>query len=214
VKLFLYYRATPPMRRKPCEGRNIDDSEADLYAEFHGSPRNQINNSDLDIDLESSLEENIQMRHRKRNETQEKWQESDDRREESYSLKERFPDLKSTIDTNFSRMHKALSPKSSNSDSQSQTQNMTQRGSMFSREGSLSPGSTQSSGSKSSLSPDDALARQDRKSVSPGAGFNFAERFAGVYNDHERQMEERIDDERAADARSHRSKSWSEGETQ
>ncbi|CAH1788116.1 unnamed protein product [Owenia fusiformis] len=29
---------TPPLRRKPCVGRNINDSDADLYAEYHGSP--------------------------------------------------------------------------------------------------------------------------------------------------------------------------------
>ncbi|XP_070211949.1 sterol regulatory element-binding protein cleavage-activating protein-like isoform X2 [Littorina saxatilis] len=27
---------TPPRRRKPCVGRNIEDSDADLYAEYHG----------------------------------------------------------------------------------------------------------------------------------------------------------------------------------
>ncbi|ESO96220.1 hypothetical protein LOTGIDRAFT_239368 [Lottia gigantea] len=27
---------TPPRRRKPCLGRNIEDSDADLYAEYHG----------------------------------------------------------------------------------------------------------------------------------------------------------------------------------
>ncbi|XP_064598999.1 LOW QUALITY PROTEIN: sterol regulatory element-binding protein cleavage-activating protein-like [Liolophura sinensis] len=26
---------TPPMKRKPCVGRNVEDSDADLYAEFH-----------------------------------------------------------------------------------------------------------------------------------------------------------------------------------
>ncbi|XP_048754317.2 sterol regulatory element-binding protein cleavage-activating protein-like [Ostrea edulis] len=29
--------ATPPVKRKPCLGRNINDSDADLYAEYHGN---------------------------------------------------------------------------------------------------------------------------------------------------------------------------------
>lgn len=28
---------TPPVKRKPCLGRNINDSDADLYAEYHGN---------------------------------------------------------------------------------------------------------------------------------------------------------------------------------
>lgn len=30
-------RATPPVKRRPCLGRNINDSDADLYAEYHGN---------------------------------------------------------------------------------------------------------------------------------------------------------------------------------
>jgi len=33
---FSSFSITPPRRRKPCLGRNIEDSDADLYAEYHG----------------------------------------------------------------------------------------------------------------------------------------------------------------------------------
>lgn len=36
VTVILRKSVTPPMKRKPCVGRNIEDSDADLYAEYHG----------------------------------------------------------------------------------------------------------------------------------------------------------------------------------
>ena len=71
------------MRRKPCEGRNIEDSEADLYAEYHGnqgdSPygniqgHGQINSTALDPIKNLNLEVTPQIRHRRGVEHQERW---------------------------------------------------------------------------------------------------------------------------------------------
>lgn len=36
-KYLQWIRVTPPVKRKPCLGRNINDSDADLYAEYHGN---------------------------------------------------------------------------------------------------------------------------------------------------------------------------------
>ena len=36
VVFFSLLSSIPPCRRKPCLGRNIEDSDADLYAEYHG----------------------------------------------------------------------------------------------------------------------------------------------------------------------------------
>lgn len=40
---------TPESLRKPCVGRNIDDSDADLYAEYHGDRTGSHNNSNEDF---------------------------------------------------------------------------------------------------------------------------------------------------------------------
>ncbi|XP_025093802.1 sterol regulatory element-binding protein cleavage-activating protein-like isoform X2 [Pomacea canaliculata] len=36
ISIMQRYSITPPRRRRPCVGRNIEDSDADLYAEYHG----------------------------------------------------------------------------------------------------------------------------------------------------------------------------------
>ena len=116
------------MRRKPCEGRNIEDSEADLYAEYHGnqgdSPygniqgQGQINSTALDPIKNLNLEVTPQIRHRRGVEHQERSMEGVEGAREKQAVgsekgpmkkidnTDNFPDLKSTIDMNFSQMYR------------------------------------------------------------------------------------------------------------
>ncbi|KAL4222496.1 hypothetical protein ACF0H5_018535 [Mactra antiquata] len=91
--------ATPPMKRKPCEGRNVEDSEAELYAEYHGNYDNQIVATPTNI----SHEDQPQPRLRRTSGRSDNAQQSGDRFEN-------FPDLKNTIDLNFTRMYCGKQP--------------------------------------------------------------------------------------------------------
>ncbi|XP_062599956.1 sterol regulatory element-binding protein cleavage-activating protein-like [Saccostrea cucullata] len=42
---------TPPVKRKPCLGRNINDSDADLYAEYHGNGSHGNSSDPEEVDL-------------------------------------------------------------------------------------------------------------------------------------------------------------------
>ncbi|XP_060568692.1 sterol regulatory element-binding protein cleavage-activating protein-like [Ruditapes philippinarum] len=93
--------ATPPMRRKPCEGRNVNDSEADLYAEYHGNNGNQSTFS-VGLDLSNNSDDQPRPRLRRisgRSETEQNVSQSKE-------IFEDFPDLKNTIDYNFSKMYR------------------------------------------------------------------------------------------------------------
>ncbi|XP_055959285.1 sterol regulatory element-binding protein cleavage-activating protein [Patella vulgata] len=71
----------PPRRRKPCLGRNIEDSDADLYAEYHGDSFGMESTGSSDTSL------------------------SEKSRSLDYSRHNRFenePDLSSTISFDFS----------------------------------------------------------------------------------------------------------------
>ncbi|XP_071102680.1 sterol regulatory element-binding protein cleavage-activating protein-like [Haliotis cracherodii] len=73
---------TPPQSRKPCVGRNIEDSDADLYAEYHGDS----SFSDFNESSESPYTRKMCERsHRS-----------------SSSFSDVKPDLSSTINTQFS----------------------------------------------------------------------------------------------------------------
>lgn len=96
--------ATPPMRRKPCEGRNIEDSDADLYAEYHGSHSNSDVNSSGDIDPLQGQGDSPQPRQRRVSGKKDKEKSAMENRER-YDI---FPDLKSTIDVNFVSMYKKI----------------------------------------------------------------------------------------------------------
>lgn len=75
---------TPPVKRKPCLGRNIEDSDADLYAEYHGDDSSVLTDSS----------NNIGPRQR-----------SSSGRKDTEAARKLFiaqPDLSSTINTNFS----------------------------------------------------------------------------------------------------------------
>ncbi|XP_053374079.1 sterol regulatory element-binding protein cleavage-activating protein-like [Mercenaria mercenaria] len=92
--------ATPPMRRKPCEGRNVEDSDADLYAEYHGNHSNQVVFS---VDVDPSRGQDDQPRPRLRRISGRS--ENEPNSSQSNETFEKFPDLKNTIDFNFSRMY-------------------------------------------------------------------------------------------------------------
>ncbi|KAJ8314345.1 hypothetical protein KUTeg_008906 [Tegillarca granosa] len=76
---------TPPVKRRPCVGRNIEDSDADLYAEYHGDQSDSILSEYSVVDTYSST------RHRTSSQTQKPLR----------NLFGNEPDLSGTIDTNF-----------------------------------------------------------------------------------------------------------------
>ncbi|KAL8598351.1 hypothetical protein ACOMHN_047672 [Nucella lapillus] len=90
---------TPPRRRRPCLGRNIEDSDADLYAEYHGGK--------ITPESTSSSEGSFIERPPR----------AFDRRAEKCrqgNLSELIPDLASTINTNFASLpREAVSSSSS-----------------------------------------------------------------------------------------------------
>jgi hypothetical protein len=89
------------MRRKPCEGRNVNDSEADLYAEYHGNNGNQ---STFSVGLDPSNNSDDQPRPRLRRISGRS--ETEQNVSQSKEIFENFPDLKNTIDYNFSKMYR------------------------------------------------------------------------------------------------------------
>lgn len=85
------------MKRKPCEGRNVEDSEAELYAEYHGSHDNQVMSTDPGQDDQAGPRlRRISGR-----------SENDNLPSDRF---EQFPDLKSTIELNFTRMYSGKVP--------------------------------------------------------------------------------------------------------
>ena len=89
------------MRRKPCEGRNVNDSEADLYAEYHGNHSIQTSSS-IGLDLSNSMDDQPRPRLRRISGRSENEQNVSQSKEKF----ENFPDLKNTIDYNFSKMYR------------------------------------------------------------------------------------------------------------
>lgn len=92
--LLQYYftSITPPRLRKPCVGRNIEDSDADLYAEYHGgkmTPESTSSSEGSVIERTRILERRV------------------DRK--NISKEPRYcrltPDLSNTINTNFASIH-------------------------------------------------------------------------------------------------------------
>lgn len=90
------------MRRKPCEGRNIEDSDADLYAEYHGNNSNLMNSSS-DLELCGCQDDQPRPRLRRISGRSDNDQSSTQCRDRF----EKFPDLKNTIDFNFQSMYSA-----------------------------------------------------------------------------------------------------------
>ena len=84
------FSITPPRRRKPCLGRNIEDSDADLYAEYHEgkmTPESTSSSEGSSIERSRAFERRVE-RNRLVMERQ----------------SELTPDLASTINTDFASM--------------------------------------------------------------------------------------------------------------
>ncbi|XP_052246747.1 sterol regulatory element-binding protein cleavage-activating protein-like [Dreissena polymorpha] len=182
--------ATPPMRRKPCEGRNVEDSDAELYAEYHGNHGNpKVSSRDLDLSaLQDDVAERPQMRHRRKHEPKERTPHAELNREKF----EHFPDLRSTIDTNFSAMF-----------------SMPRQ--QIDRKGEGEKDESSSSFSQSDIS--EHFSNISDKSVN-SSGFNFEDSFKETYEEHKKYYMESQQDEdaRIFERRANRSKSWSEGD--
>ena len=94
--MILFCSITPPVRRKPCVGRNIEDSDADLYAEYHG------NDNSVFTDPSSST---LGPRQRSSSKRQ--------NQEPQRKLFTNQPDLSGSINTNFSLLSNSNQPLSS-----------------------------------------------------------------------------------------------------
>jgi hypothetical protein len=94
--MILFCSITPPVRRKPCVGRNIEDSDADLYAEYHG------NDNSVFTDPSSST---LGPRQRSSSKRQ--------NQEPKRKLFTNQPDLSGSINTNFSLLSNSNQPLSS-----------------------------------------------------------------------------------------------------
>ena len=85
------FSATPLMVRTPAPGRNIDDSDADLYAEYHESPVFTGNGHQVTAHTDPNPPKKKTKRHT---------------RNKSADWAVLAPDLTSTIDTNFTTLAK------------------------------------------------------------------------------------------------------------
>lgn len=188
--------ATPPMRRKPCEGRNVEDSEADLYLEYHG-PDPTVPSRSCDLDLSSPADTTPQIRQRK---MVEMLVHAAERTEKKEDIFENCPDLKPTIDVNFSHMCKR-------SVSFSETEDVKDKTDVN------SGGSKEDICSKSSIK-DNQYVVGENENLSKG--YDFSGKFCEIYSDHEKFLQEKKQHEKQLSAwedldKKNRSKSWSEG---
>ena len=94
------------MERNPCEGRNVEDSEEDLYSEYHGFQGNQSHDhsiTQLDLYTEAADMQDPRQRTVEDGEAKMKQEIVTDRFEG-------IPSLQSTIDTNFTAQIKSRCP--------------------------------------------------------------------------------------------------------
>ncbi|XP_012945124.1 sterol regulatory element-binding protein cleavage-activating protein [Aplysia californica] len=103
---------TPPAHRRPCVGRNIEDSDADLYAEYHGSRSSSessllgdASGDGVRVRKGNSFTLHTGSTHGRR---------SSRRRKSSRESQDVKPDLSSTINTEFSSMDGPLVQSSPN----------------------------------------------------------------------------------------------------
>ncbi|XP_060066336.1 sterol regulatory element-binding protein cleavage-activating protein-like [Ylistrum balloti] len=197
--------ATPPVKRKPCVGRNIEDSDADLYDEYHGDS----SSASIDTSLYQVEGSDVSLsggpRHRGRSNVKHP---GDACRRNIFSFE---PDLNSTIDTNFTAVNSPESAHKNSTLNKANNSNLSQ--------GSVSAGSISS---LSSLSPGgDAFAGtpspggRETGTVRAGYAYDFSSRFDHIYRDH-RQM---VMENRAGTGDSNsqmwedsRARSWSAGD--
>ena len=82
------------MKRK-VEGRNVEDSDAELYAEYHGTDHLMKN----DLELSGCHDDSTEIRHRVTFSCQ------PDERGDNQNKYDYHPDLSSTIETNFTALY-------------------------------------------------------------------------------------------------------------
>lgn len=179
--------AIVPMKRKPCEGRNIEDSDADLYAEYHGNHGDNTI-SDIEIGQGNCIEygqgevDKLVPRHRGVSERKENQAQYTGGISERF---ENFPDLKHTIDVNFVNLYadsKFIEKNSLNTDINEICKDVT--------------------------SP-------TVYGVGRTAGYNFEEKISVLYSEHNKFVaEKKVYNEHRLniETREIRSKSWSEGD--
>ncbi|XP_064647832.1 sterol regulatory element-binding protein cleavage-activating protein-like [Lineus longissimus] len=117
----------PHMERKPCPGRNINDSESDLYDEFHGTNSPSVDSSP----------DNSQIDIHKRNVHDQKLSSPGDRKPghnrcastgtKNINKFEFVPDLSSTVQTDFSAIAKSR-PESNRATSLDDLQHLKEHG--------------------------------------------------------------------------------------
>ena len=181
------------MKRR-VEGRNIEDSDAELYAEYHGT--DSVLSDDLDIS--SCFDNSAEVRHRVKFSVQPELETEKDK----YEL---HPNLSSTIETNFTSMYRQNSETG-------QTENLGQG------ERSASAGSDTKI-NESDTSQTSAILKNLNSSAE--TGYDFSTKFDELYTEQRhivedgrrRQSERRRSQERQLlnESLSNRSKSWSEG---
>ena len=193
----IYFSATPPVKRRPCLGRNINDSDADLYAEYHGNGNHGNNPHDNSSTLTDREDMEIQPV-RQRNKVTCKTTVENRR-----NLFKNEPDLTSTINTNFSQI--------------SNTSRTLQEGdsfnsSVFSDSSvDISDSSVQGVGAVGQ-SPGGGACEEGSTSHSAGpgrGGFGFDSMFGQIYEEHRSAIEQSNMEE--YNAGEHRARSWSAG---
>ncbi|OWF39399.1 sterol regulatory element-binding protein cleavage-activating protein-like [Mizuhopecten yessoensis] len=175
---------TPPVKRKPCVGRNIEDSDADLYDEYHGdsstlSMDTSLHQQEARYDPDQGLSGGP--RHRSHSNTKPP---GDACRRNIFNFE---PDLNSTIDTNFTALSSTGSRNKHSTLCKGDNSNLN-----VSSPGGVS--SIASPGSVSSLSPMSSGGDTIACSPSPGGGgpslsgttraYDFSSKFDHIYRDH------------------------------
>ena len=189
-----YFSATPPVKRRPCLGRNINDSDADLYAEYHGNGNhgnNPHDNSSTLTDREDMEIQPVRQRNKATNKTT-----VENRR----NLFKNEPDLTSTINTNFSQL--------------SNTSITLQEGDSFNSsvfsDSSVDISDSSVQGAVGQSPGGGACEEGTFQSARPGrGGFGFDSMFGQIYEEHRSAMEQSNIEE--YNAGEHRARSWSAG---
>ncbi|XP_069110525.1 sterol regulatory element-binding protein cleavage-activating protein-like [Argopecten irradians] len=196
-------RWVSPIKRKPCVGRNIEDSDADLYDEYHGD--SSAVSTDTSLYQQDGGDIGGGPRHRGRSNAK---QPGDVCRRNIFSFE---PDLNSTIDTNFSALNSPENTHRQSSLPKGDNSNLSS--------GSLS--SVSSLRSPSSSSPLIPGGDAPVYTPSPGGGvntpqaFDFSSRFDPVYRDHRQLVMESRSGMAANNSSMYedsRARSWSAGD--
>ncbi|KAK3101013.1 hypothetical protein FSP39_000257 [Pinctada imbricata] len=178
--------ATPPVTRKPCLGRNINDSDADLYAEYHGNGNHgsSIHDDDNDaITTDDTSTQSVRLRSRRVT--------AKPKSKQARKLFMNEPDLSGTIDTNFSQLK---------SPAASAPGNASFNSSMYSDSSfNVSDGSLQGSPNVSGI-----------PTTCTSEGYQFGARFDQIYTEHKQSVEQSNIEEYGKE--DHRARSWSAGD--